>query len=162
MAGFLFFFSSRRRHTRFDCDWSSDVCSSDLGTLAGQQSEIHDRLNEFGAELARTKVARAEQEERLAFLERMRASAGKEGNVATPELLALEAKRAELLGHYRSDSERVRDVEDQIQRLRGAIATYGTITAASNAASPTSGLDIVGTRATVAALRGREEAGARQ
>src|SRR2546430_12552688 len=25
----LFFFSSRRRHTRFDCDWSSDVCSSD-------------------------------------------------------------------------------------------------------------------------------------
>src|SRR5688572_19837518 len=27
---FYFFFSSRRRHTRFDCDWSSDVCSSDL------------------------------------------------------------------------------------------------------------------------------------
>src|SRR2546430_9325406 len=27
-----FFFSSRRRHTRFDCDWSSDVCSSDLMT----------------------------------------------------------------------------------------------------------------------------------
>src|SRR2546427_2631172 len=26
--GYLFF-SSRRRHTRFDCDWSSDVCSSD-------------------------------------------------------------------------------------------------------------------------------------
>src|SRR5207237_4594314 len=24
------FFSSRRRHTRFKCDWSSDVCSSDL------------------------------------------------------------------------------------------------------------------------------------
>src|SRR3990167_4584477 len=30
------FFSSRRRHTRFDCDWSSDVCSSDLdNALAG-------------------------------------------------------------------------------------------------------------------------------
>src|SRR5205085_3161517 len=29
---FFFFFSSRRRHTRFDCDWSSDVCSSDLTT----------------------------------------------------------------------------------------------------------------------------------
>src|SRR6266481_3430469 len=26
----LFFFSSRRRHTRWNCDWSSDVCSSDL------------------------------------------------------------------------------------------------------------------------------------
>src|SRR2546430_8372450 len=25
----LLFFSSRRRHTIFDCDWSSDVCSSD-------------------------------------------------------------------------------------------------------------------------------------
>src|SRR3989475_9598705 len=32
---FFFFFSSRRRHTRFDCDWSSDVCSSDLGFLPG-------------------------------------------------------------------------------------------------------------------------------
>src|SRR6266480_3059603 len=29
----LFFFSSRRRHTRLTCDWSSDVCSSDLGVL---------------------------------------------------------------------------------------------------------------------------------
>src|SRR5947207_10405592 len=28
--GFFFFFSSRRRHTRSLCDWSSDVCSSDL------------------------------------------------------------------------------------------------------------------------------------
>src|SRR5688500_19303510 len=27
----LFFFSSRRRHTRLQGDWSSDVCSSDLG-----------------------------------------------------------------------------------------------------------------------------------
>src|SRR5690606_41145035 len=27
---YLFFFSSRRRHTRFSRDWSSDVCSSDL------------------------------------------------------------------------------------------------------------------------------------
>src|SRR5438309_8864595 len=27
---FVFFFSSRRRHTRWNCDWSSDVCSSDL------------------------------------------------------------------------------------------------------------------------------------
>src|SRR5690606_40489662 len=28
-----FFFSSRRRHTRFSRDWSSDVCSSDLRSL---------------------------------------------------------------------------------------------------------------------------------
>src|SRR6266702_7378601 len=30
---FFFFFSSRRRHTRWPRDWSSDVCSSDLGEL---------------------------------------------------------------------------------------------------------------------------------
>src|SRR2546430_15824108 len=39
---FFFFFSSRRRHTRFDCDWSSDVCSSDLEpVLAYLQTQIH-------------------------------------------------------------------------------------------------------------------------
>src|SRR5947207_11523952 len=31
----FFFFSSRRRHTRSLCDWSSDVCSSDLAARAG-------------------------------------------------------------------------------------------------------------------------------
>src|SRR5260370_41894578 len=30
VTSMFFFFSSRRRHTRFKCDWSSDVCSSDL------------------------------------------------------------------------------------------------------------------------------------
>src|SRR5688572_32725900 len=33
----FFFFSSRRRHTRFDCDWSSDVCSSDLVVATHEQ-----------------------------------------------------------------------------------------------------------------------------
>src|SRR5256885_3747803 len=33
-SSFFFFFSSRRRHTRLQGDWSSDVCSSDLGSLA--------------------------------------------------------------------------------------------------------------------------------
>src|SRR5688572_31247714 len=40
---FFFFFSSRRRHTRFDCDWSSDVCSSDL-KLARQAAKDGDPL----------------------------------------------------------------------------------------------------------------------
>src|SRR2546430_16870376 len=34
----IFFFSSRRRHTRFDCDWSSDVCSSDLSARESRAS----------------------------------------------------------------------------------------------------------------------------
>src|SRR5688572_24215478 len=37
---FPFFFSSRRRHTRFDCDWSSDVCSSDLHGCALRQEPL--------------------------------------------------------------------------------------------------------------------------
>src|SRR5690606_40075541 len=40
-----FFFSSRRRHTRFSRDWSSDVCSSDLGgQLALESKNINNRL----------------------------------------------------------------------------------------------------------------------
>src|SRR6185437_779669 len=34
--GFAFFFSSRRRHTRYASDWSSDVCSSDLAETLRQ------------------------------------------------------------------------------------------------------------------------------
>src|SRR5690625_6471173 len=34
---YRFFFSSRRRHTRWPRDWSSDVCSSDLG-IGGQDA----------------------------------------------------------------------------------------------------------------------------
>src|SRR2546427_9256891 len=37
---FVFFFSSRRRHTRFDCDWSSDVCSSDLAVVRETISRV--------------------------------------------------------------------------------------------------------------------------
>src|SRR2546430_15612998 len=53
----FFFFSSRRRHTRFDCDWSSDVCSSDLTVSVAQpecgipQLVPHER--EVGIELDR-------------------------------------------------------------------------------------------------------------
>src|SRR6266478_8622221 len=36
----FFFFSSRRRHTRFDCDWSSDVCSSDLIRKCDVKSKV--------------------------------------------------------------------------------------------------------------------------
>src|SRR5690606_40177906 len=39
---FSFFFSSRRRHTRFSRDWSSDVCSSDLVELTERDKAILD------------------------------------------------------------------------------------------------------------------------
>src|SRR5260370_29314093 len=40
----FFFFSSRRRHTRFKCDWSSDVCSSDLNLPAAFPATLR-RMN---------------------------------------------------------------------------------------------------------------------
>src|SRR5471030_1955466 len=40
---FVFFFSSRRRHTRCLSDWSSDVCSSDLPGQAGGKENGHGR-----------------------------------------------------------------------------------------------------------------------
>jgi polysaccharide biosynthesis transport protein len=128
------------------------------GALAGQQAEVHERLNEFNADLARTKIARAEQEERVAFLERTRGTDGHGGRVATPELLALEAKRAELLGRYRPKSERVRDIDEQIARLRTAVASYDPATAGRDAAS----VDLTATRAALFALKGKEEALAQQ
>src|SRR2546430_7608913 len=45
----VFFFSSRRRHTRFDCDWSSDVCSSDL--------QVQRRAGEGGRDARGRRVA---------------------------------------------------------------------------------------------------------
>src|SRR5690606_41045565 len=38
----VFFFSSRRRHTRFSRDWSSDVCSSDLEDDRGDEEVPED------------------------------------------------------------------------------------------------------------------------
>src|SRR5437660_5478149 len=37
---FCFFFSSRRRHTRWPRDWSSDVCSSDLGVTRTEAASL--------------------------------------------------------------------------------------------------------------------------
>src|SRR3712207_3576466 len=48
----IFFFSSRRRHTRYWRDWSSDVCSSDLDTI----NRMVDQLSSFADEV--TRVAR--------------------------------------------------------------------------------------------------------
>src|SRR6267143_1617120 len=39
---FFFFFSSRRRHTRWNCDWSSDVCSSDLQKKRAASQGLND------------------------------------------------------------------------------------------------------------------------
>src|SRR5260221_10617146 len=53
---FFFFFSSRRRHTRSLCDWSSDVCSSDLVAPVGPEMAMprrRPRIRPFPARRAR-------------------------------------------------------------------------------------------------------------
>src|SRR5256886_3331143 len=54
----IFFFSSRRRHTRFDCDWSSDVCSSDLGKHTGRRLVENILGKSLDQESARTLTSR--------------------------------------------------------------------------------------------------------
>src|SRR3972149_6354153 len=44
-----FFFSRRRRHTIFDCDWSSDVCSSDLTAPKFDTNQLHAAVVELVA-----------------------------------------------------------------------------------------------------------------
>src|SRR5256885_10918756 len=44
----VFFFSSRRRHTRLQGDWSSDVCSSDLPTIINSVLEVIVNVLDFG------------------------------------------------------------------------------------------------------------------
>src|SRR2546430_4171043 len=67
-----FFFSSRRRHTRFDCDWSSDVCSSDLLGL----SQVEPR-SYLGLLLAKRASAPAARQPLIATtVEELRANVG--------------------------------------------------------------------------------------
>src|SRR5436190_11232810 len=59
---FFFFFSSRRRHTRSLCDWSSDVCSSDLVRpldLPPARMEMESRLGQVIFSSSRRQVQRA-------------------------------------------------------------------------------------------------------
>src|SRR5256885_4323361 len=60
----VFFFSSRRRHTRLQGDWSSDVCSSDLGSATiGRASSRCDgprrRRGRFPTRLRRAELLHA-------------------------------------------------------------------------------------------------------
>src|SRR5438270_9826229 len=90
---FLFFFSSRRRHTRFDCDWSSDVCSSDLErrseALAAERAEAQSSATtllqaRIAAEeaLSRKSIEAAAAEKQSAEAARQRAAAEEELRIA--------------------------------------------------------------------------------
>src|SRR4051812_50082184 len=67
---FFFFFSSRRRHTRLTCDWSSDVCSSDLTpVIVGLEKGAALNGNPTPPSMAPEQIGRASCRERVEISE---------------------------------------------------------------------------------------------
>src|SRR2546430_11833696 len=84
----LFFFSSRRRHTRFDCDWSSDVCSSDLdpdSSQAGLRRADRSVVSRSAAAAARGDARAGAATRRRPARSRRRVAAGDRARHRTPE-----------------------------------------------------------------------------
>src|SRR5438445_13121018 len=65
MQPYIFFFSSRRRHTRYWRDWSSDVCSSDLHFNLRHFFRWHGDLAKRRWHDARVQIGRASCRERV-------------------------------------------------------------------------------------------------
>src|SRR5690606_39863880 len=64
-----FFFSSRRRHTRFSRDWSSDVCSSDLDSLKKERTRQQGILNAIQARIDQVKKRNEQFKEQVKLVE---------------------------------------------------------------------------------------------
>src|SRR5204863_2463360 len=76
----LFFFSSRRRHTRSLRDWSSDVCSSDLAELPVHPAPVRRRPARAGPLMFAESYAQA----RDSFRAAVTALGGRLGSVPVP------------------------------------------------------------------------------
>jgi len=124
-----------------------------IGTYGGEAAEVRQRLTEFDTELARVQVSRVEQEERVAYLQRVPPPVDKR---LSPQLLELETKRAELLAHYLPGSKRITELDDEIRHVRNSPAADPA--AAGGSARSDAATDLVAARAVLAALRGREKA----
>src|SRR5439155_16828847 len=62
----VFFFSSRRRHTRWPRDWSSDVCSSDLGgSMRTKEKDKLEKRQKVIEHLEKDEIGRASCRERV-------------------------------------------------------------------------------------------------
>src|SRR6266436_2857299 len=72
IEAYVFFFSSRRRHTRCSRDWSSDVCSSDLGDARARDREAacQDWAADGGAGFFSQEVRKMSAPDRRARLDR--------------------------------------------------------------------------------------------
>src|SRR5256885_3375645 len=66
----VFFFSSRRRHTRLQGDWSSDVCSSDLIPLRDTEPAFFANVGQLDTRILNGKTSLSHRLTRLAFRQR--------------------------------------------------------------------------------------------
>src|SRR5256886_3432994 len=119
---YLFFFSSRRRHTRFDCDWSSDVCSSDLEAF--DEGKLRTGMEKA---LQKRPVPRAQIDEALSrVVHKVRSLGDREvSSRAIGELVMEELRHLDEVAYVRFASvyRQFEDVEafhEEIQRLRSA------------------------------------------
>src|SRR5256885_6628253 len=119
----LFFFSSRRRHTRLQGDWSSDVCSSDLEALdrpsaisLAERMDAVPRLLEEGRQRPRRVPGHAEplHGERVEF---PRGQGALGGNPASPEEQAEPTEAREDRGpHIPTEFELLNRILDGVRR----------------------------------------------
>src|SRR5215217_4209606 len=65
----FFFFSSRRRHTRYWRDWSSDVCSSDLPAVEAQAADRAHRIGQERPVMVYRLVSQGTVEEKILGLQ---------------------------------------------------------------------------------------------
>src|SRR4051794_41950042 len=77
----VFFFSSRRRHTRWTGDWSSDVCSSDLLQRAGRIAARRQAGDRAPVQLDQHAAAAGRLRQRPRREERKSVVGGKKGEV---------------------------------------------------------------------------------
>jgi uncharacterized protein involved in exopolysaccharide biosynthesis len=128
------------------------------GPAGGENRRVAaSHVDELGAELARTRITLAAQQERVAFLRQVRGKVVQTGRVGTPELLALEARRAELLTRYHAGSGRMQEIEEQIATLREIVSSYDSLTAPA-VSSGGDGTDLLSAETELAALRAKEAA----
>src|SRR5690606_40523748 len=100
-----FFVSSRRRHTRFSREWSSDVCSSDLGDVP----------QPLGAA-----EARAILEEAFAVMSRARAQIRQPLDSRAQVSISLVDTRGQVLGIVRSPDAPIFGIDVSLQKARTA------------------------------------------
>src|SRR5438034_7901095 len=108
---FFFFFSSRRRHTRSLCDWSSDVCSSDLGAPKELRVGIVTLLSGPASSTFGIPAKKAAD----AWVEKI----NDEGGIGGAKLVRSEERRVGKEGRCRWEWERYKkNTEEQTRRAR--------------------------------------------